>query len=306
MKHEFKKTGRQDVDRLRRILLDTCRRWGADTPVEAIREDWEALFTERHQKADSEDIDANGVPATWIWTENARPDSALLYLHGGGYMLGSVASHWDLIAGLARASHCRALGIDYRLAPEHPYPAALEDAQAAYRWLLSQGIAPSNIVMLGDSAGGGLVLTTLLSLERAGLPMPAAAALLSPCIDLEATGESYDTQKQYDPLVSRSGIRGMADVYLAGKVSPRDPAVAPLHADLSALPPILIQVGEYEVLLDDARAFAETARGQGIEVTLELWDEMIHVFQLYANELEEGQRAIERIGEFVRHHLDGE
>jgi acetyl esterase/lipase len=193
------------------------------------------------------------------------------------------------------------LGVDYRLAPEHPFPAAVEDATAAYRWLVSRGTDPAHIAIAGDSAGGGLTLATLIALRDAGDPLPAAAACLSPWVDLEGVGASMTSKAAVDPFVRKEMIEFMAQQYLGGR-DLRTPLAAPLYADLQGLPPLLIQVGTAEVLLDDATRIAERARAAGVEVSLEVWDDMIHVWQLFAPMLPEGQQAIERIGAFIRAH----
>ena len=244
-------------------------------------------------------VDAGGVPAEWIVPPGAAEGRVLLYLHGGGYVVCSVNTHRDLMARLARAAGGRALGIDYRLAPEHPFPAAVEDATAAYRWLVSRGTAPARIAIAGDSAGGGLTLATLVALRDAGDPLPAAAACLSPWVDLEGIGASMTTKAAVDPFVRKEMIQFMAQQYL-GDRDPRTPLAAPLYADLHGLPPLLIQVGTAEILLDDATRIAERARAAGVEVSLDVWDDMIHVWQLFAPILPEGQQAIEHIGAFIR------
>ena len=246
-------------------------------------------------------VDAGGVPAEWIVPPGAAEGRVLLYLHGGGYVVCSVNTHRDLIARLARAAGARGLGIDYRLAPEHPFPAAVEDATTAYRWLVSRRTDPARIAIAGDSAGGGLTLATLIALRDAGEPLPAAAACLSPWVDLEGVGASMTAKAAVDPFVRKEMIQFMAQQYL-GDRDPRTPLAAPLYADLQGLPPLLIQVGTAEVLLDDATRIAERARAAGVEVSLEVWDDMIHVWQLFAPMLPEGQQAIERIGAFIRAH----
>lgn len=247
-------------------------------------------------------VQAGGVPAEWIVAPGVAEDRVLLYLHGGGYVLCSVNTHRDLISRLARAAGVRALGVDYRLAPEHRFPAAVEDATAAFRWLVSQGVEPRHIVIGGDSAGGGLTLATLVALRDAGEPLPAAAVCLSPWVDLEGTGASMTTKASVDPFVAKAMTQFLAQQYL-GDHDPRAPLAAPLYADLHGLPVLLIQVGSAEVLLDDATRIAERARDAGVEVSLEVWDEMIHVWHLFASILPEGQQAIERVGEFIRTHL---
>jgi acetyl esterase/lipase len=249
----------------------------------------------------SEPVDAGGVPAEWIATPGASKERAILYFHGGGYMVGSIDTHREMISRLSRAARARALAIDYRLAPEHPYPAAVEDATAAYRWLLSTGVDSARVVIGGESAGGGLTVATLVALRDAAEPLPAAGVCLSPWVDLECLGESMTAKAEVDPVAQREVILEMAKAYL-GDANPRTPLAAPLYADLTGLPPLLIQVGTSEILLDDSTRLAERAKSAGVDVTLELWDEMIHMWHWFAAMLPEGQQGIDRIGEFIREH----
>lgn len=244
-------------------------------------------------------VQAGGVPAEWISATGAADDRVILYVHGGGYVMGSIATHRELVARLSKASGARGLALDYRLAPEHPFPAAVDDALAAYRWLLSQNIKPANIVVAGDSAGGGLAVATLLAIRDAKLPLPAAGVGISPWVDMEGTGESMVTRAKADPVVQKQGLLGMAQLYLGGKDA-KSPLAAPLHADLTGLPPLLIQVGDAETLLDDSTRLAEKAKKAGVKVELEVWPEMPHVWHLFAPFLPEGQQAIEKIGKYVR------
>jgi monoterpene epsilon-lactone hydrolase len=237
------------------------------------------------------------VPAEWVRTPGVSDDCVVLYLHGGGYVIGSLVTHRSLVARVGRASGARALSVDYRLAPEHPYPAAVEDATAAYRFLLEQGVAPSKIVVAGDSAGGGLTLATLLSLRDAGTPLPAAGVCMSPWADLEGTGDSATSAD--DPLIELDGLREMGKQYVGGGAM-RDPLCAPLYADYTGLPPLLIQVGTRELLLDDSRRVAERARGAGVDVVLEEEEGLIHVWQMFPDDVPESKAAVERIGAFIR------
>jgi acetyl esterase/lipase len=245
-------------------------------------------------------VDAAGVPAEWIEAPGGSHTRAVLYLHGGGYVIGSIATHRELCGRIGRAAGARVLAIDYRLAPEHPFPAAVDDAVAAYGWLLQQGLAPEGIAIAGDSAGGGLTAATLVALRDRGARLPAAGILLSPWTDLAMTGESLRTRATLDPLIpGGQGVTSMAQQYLAG-ADPKTPLASPLYADLGGLPPLLIQVGTSEVLFDDAIRLDARARSAGVAVTLEPWNDMVHVFQLFAGMLPEGQQAIERIGSFVK------
>jgi epsilon-lactone hydrolase len=244
-------------------------------------------------------VSAGGVKAEWVSAPDADAGRAVLYLHGGGYVIGSINTHRSLAARLSRASKARVLVIDYRLAPEHPHPTAVDDSIAAYRWMLTQGLKPARIAVAGDSAGGGLTVATLVAIRDAKLPLPAAGACLSPWIDLEGIGESMMTKAGVDPIVQKAGLLQMSAAYLGGKDA-RTPLAAPLYADLSGLPPLLIQVGTAETLLDDASRLAERARKAGVTVSYEPWEGMIHVWHLFAPMLDEGQQAIDRIGEFVR------
>jgi acetyl esterase/lipase len=247
-------------------------------------------------------VNAGGVEAEWISAPSARRDRAVLYLHGGGYVLGSINTHRDLMGRVSRAAGTRVLGLNYRLAPEHPFPAAVDDSVAAYRWMLQHDLQPSHVAVAGDSAGGGLVIATLVAIRDGRLPMPAAGVCLSPWVDLEGIGESMKTREHADPVVRRDMLTQMAAAYLGGKDS-RTPLAAPLYADLKGLPPLLIQVGDAETLLDDSNRLAQRALAAGVPVKLEVWPEMIHVFQMFAGFLPEGQQAVEGIGQYLSQQL---
>jgi monoterpene epsilon-lactone hydrolase len=248
-----------------------------------------------------EKLSAGGVEAEWISAPNSSADRAVLYVHGGGYVLGSINTHRDLMGRIARASGARVLGINYRLAPEHPFPAAVDDSVAAYRWMLAQGLKPNRIAVAGDSAGGGLTVATLVAIRDAKLPVPGAGVCLSPWIDMEGLGESMKTRATADPVVQREGLLGMAAAYLGGQ-NARAPLAAPLYADLKGLPPLLIQVGDAEVLLDDSTRLNDRAKAAGVSTKLEVWPEMIHVWHLFASFLPEGQQAVDGIGGFLKEH----
>ncbi len=245
-----------------------------------------------------EHVSAPTAPAEWISPPDARADAAVLYLHGGGYVIGSPRSHRHLAAAIGAAARARVLLPDYRLAPEHPFPAAVDDAVAAYRWLLDRAIAPARIVIAGDSAGGGLTVATLLALREAGVALPAGGVCISPWVDLTCGGASYRSRADADPIVKRESVGQMATAYLAGKDA-KTPLASPLFADLRGLPPLLIHVGDDEVLLDDAVELADRARKAGVEATLDVWSRMVHVWHWFFPMLDEGPAAIDRIGEFV-------
>ena len=244
-------------------------------------------------------VEAGGVSAEWSVADGADQGKVILYVHGGGYVMGSAGSHRDMTGRLSQAAGARVLSLNYRLAPEHPFPAPVDDAVAAYRWLLGQGIQASNIAIAGDSAGGGLALAALIAIRDAGEPMPAAGIGISPWVDMEGTGESMTTRAAVDPVVQKEGLLGMAQLYLGG-ADPKNPLAAPLHANLAGLPPLLIQVGDAETLLDDSTRITERARKADVDVTLKVWDEMPHVWHLFAPILPEGQQAIEEIGTFFK------
>jgi len=260
-------------------------------------EEWQAAL-KVPPETKTQEISASGVRAEWIWRPESDLDRGILYLHGGGYAIGSIATHRYLMQGISRASGARVLGIDYRLAPENPFPAAVEDAVTAWRWMLQQGLDPKRCAIAGDSAGGGLTIATMVALRDRGVPLPGAAAVLSPWTDLAGTGASVKTKAAEDPMVTEPGLRMMADAYLSGQDA-KTPLASPLYANLSGLPPTLVQVGTAEILLDDATRFTERARAAGVEVELEPWEDMIHVFQCFPM-LAEAEQAIDRIGSFVR------
>ena len=292
----------------------------ASSEIDAIREllrskPRPAGFAERRERLDAigstsppagdirlEPIDANGVAAEWSLAPGSDPSKVLLFFHGGGYCSGSIVSHRGMVTEAGRAARARTLAVGYRLAPEHPFPAAIEDARSAYRFLLDQGVAPSKIAIAGDSAGGGLTLALMTRVRDAREPLPACAWLVSPWIDLQMTGASLADKAVTDPLISKSYLEELASAYLAG-ADPANPLVSPLNADLAGLPPLLVQVGSAETLLDDAVRIARRAGAADVRVNLEIWPHMIHAWHLWAAQLEAGRRAIASAGAFIRAHL---
>jgi epsilon-lactone hydrolase len=269
-----------------------------NAPLDKRRAGMEKISERVPADVTCEKVSAGGVPAEWISAPGAAADRVILYFHGGGYVLGSIGTHRAMISRIARASNARALAIDYRLAPEHPFPAAVDDAVASYRWLIAQGYKPGRIVVAGDSAGGGLTLSALLAIRDAKLPMPAGAVPISPWTDLEGTGDSIRTRAARDVMVTQDNLAQSAKQYY-GANDPKNPLVSPVHADYRGLPPMLIHVGDAEILLDDATRVAERAKAAGVKVELEVWPDMPHVWHVFAKILPEGQQAIDKIGSFV-------
>jgi len=244
---------------------------------------------------------ANGIPAEWSLAPGSDHSRVLLFFHGGGYCSGSIMSHRGMVTEAGRAAGLRTLAVAYRLAPEHPFPAAIEDARAAYRFLIEQGIPTSNIVVGGDSAGGGLTLALMIILRDAGQPLPGCGWLVSPWVDLQMTGASLDEKADIDPLISKAYLDELAAAYLAG-TDAANPLVSPLRADLAGLPPLLVQVGSAETLLDDAVRLARRAGAADVRINLEIWPHMIHAWHLWAAQLEDGRRALASAGAFIRAH----
>lgn len=287
-------------------VLDMLRTGGLlDGTLEEMRARWDgqAAGMPPLDGVTDEPVDAGGVRAVWFRPAEAA-DGAVVYFHGGGYVMGSIATHRLLLAGLARATGLAVLAVDYRLAPEHRHPAAVEDAVRAYRWVLARGRDPRTVVLAGDSAGGGLTVAALVALRDAGDPLPAGGVCISPWTDLTLSSETMRSKAEVDPLVTRRILEMGAEAYLAGAPA-TTPTASPLFADLRGLPPLLVQVGSEEMLLDDARGLAERARASGVEATLEVWDAMFHVWHAFAMLLPEGQAAIERIGAWVGARIGG-
>ena len=289
------------VDRAVARIHAAYAAWSRETPVETMRAQWDRLFDAAPADTVVEPASCGGVPAEWVGRPDAVRDRAILYLHGGGFRIGSPRSHRGLVAELAAWAGCRALCLDYRLAPEHRFPAALDDCCSAYRWLCER-IVPANIALAGDSAGGGLALATMLTLRDLGETLPAAAVLMSAWTDLTASGPSYAERAGMDPLNQRPALLAMARGYL-GSADPRVPTASPLFADPAGLPPLLMQVGGREIVHSDSALFAERARAAGVAVEVQEWDGMVHVFQQFPAELPQAGRALADAARFLRRHL---
>jgi len=244
-----------------------------------------------------------GVPVTFIDIDGVQPRGTLLHIHGGGFALGSARGSVGLASDLARRVGMRAVSVDYRLAPEHPFPAGLQDATAAYRALVADGGAES-VIVSGESAGGNLAIEVVLAAKAAGLPLPAATVLFSPMTDLTVSGDSFATKAEVDPAISAQAIATRVGDYLNGTGTPAtDPQVSPIFADLTGVPPLLIQAGSHEVLLDDATRLAVKAAADDVPVILDITPGVPHVFQAFAAMLDEGNAALERAARFVGDHL---
>lgn len=250
-----------------------------------------------------ESVTVAGRAAEWVTPRGGASDRVVLYLHGGGYCMGSIGTHRNLASRLALAYGGRVLNFDYRLAPEHPFPAAVDDVVGAYRELLDSGLAPGAIAIAGDSAGGGLTVAALVAIRQQGLPQPGAGVCLSPWVDLTQSSGTYASRADVDPMCSKDNLDVMAAAYL-GESSLNEPLASPLFADLAGLAPLLVHVGDAEVLLDDSLALRDTARAAGVDVTFELWPDMVHVFQAFPAELlPESDLSIAAVAAFLDDRL---
>jgi monoterpene epsilon-lactone hydrolase len=285
-------------------LLAAANRRGAPLSIEEQRSSFEAFFkaVPIAEGCVVQPIGSPGPAGETIAPRGAPPSRALLYFHGGGFFFGSLQSHRHLVSRLAVAAGVTAVSIDYRLAPEHPFPAALEDALSAYRWLLAQGFPARGIVLAGDSAGGNLAAAAVLRIGDAGLPTPGGLFLISAWLDLTLSGESYEVRAAQDPILSRESMREVTQLYL-GQFDGRSPYASPVNGDLAGLPPLMIQVGADEVLLSESLAFAHKAALQGVGVRLQVWPEMVHAWPLFHSVLPQGTRAIAEAGFWLREIL---
>ena len=248
-------------------------------------------------------VDVNGVPGEWSIVPGSDPSRVLMFFHGGGYCSGSIVSHRRLVTEAGRAAGVRTLAIAYRLAPEHPFPAAYDDVSTAWRFLRDQNIPAEHIAIGGDSAGAGLTLALIGRLRDAQEELPGCAWLISPWTDLTMSAPSLSSKEAVDPLIHKQYLLELADAYLPAGMDRKDPRVSPLYADLKGFPPVLIQVGSAETLLDDATRFAAVAGAADVRVTLEIWPQMIHAWPLWNARLEPGRRALASAGAFIRQHL---
>jgi len=272
--------------------------------IDEIRMGMESLtkLARLPSKTKVEKVSFNGISAEWICAKEALEDRVILYLHGGGYNIGSPNTHRELAAHISKASSTKVLLPDYRLAPEHPFPSALEDATSAYRWLLDTGLTSGDIAIAGDSAGGGLSIATSISLRDAGEPSPASIVCISPWTDLEMSGNSIKTHAEIDPMLNLQSLKIMASNYI-GDSDPRSPLISPIHADLKGISPLLIHVGSDEMLLDDSTRIAEKAKNAEVDVTLKIYDQMWHAWHLNVRLMPEAKNAIEELGSFIRKHF---
>ena len=277
----------------------------ASQTVEEIRAGWERFSSVFPAAADIsfEAQDAGGVPAEWVSAPDADRTRIVMYLHGGGYNIGTLESYRNFTGHLARATRARLLAVGYRLAPENPFPAALDDAVASYRWLLAQGIAPERIILMGDSAGGGLALATAVALRDAGDLRPAAVVAISPSTDLAKEGASNRERAHLDPIVNYEGSMAHALRYVGNKAKLKNPLASPLYAEMHGLPPLLLLAGTHDTLFDDSTRFAAKAEAASVEVELDVWEEMIHVWPLFSDVLPEGREALQKIGRYVEAKL---
>ena len=248
-------------------------------------------------------VDLGGVPGEWSIAPGSDASRVLLFFHGGGYCSGSILSHRRMVTEAGRAAGARTLAVGYRLAPEHPFPAALDDAMTAWRFLQTAGVAAAHVAVGGDSAGGGLTIALINQLREAGVEQPACAWLVSPWTDLTMSGATLGTKDAVDPLIHKSYLKELADAYVSTELDRKDPRVSPLYSDLRGFPPALVQVGSDETLLSDATRFAEAAGAAEVAVTLEIWPRIIHAWPLWNAHLEAGRRAIGNAGAFIRSHF---
>lgn len=279
-------------------LVDFIRANPFPEDLDEARSAIDALGTPVSSDISTEKLDIDGLDCLWFTPPDSDDSRAVLYLHGGGYAFGSLVSYAGLASEIARAAKCPVLLPDYRRAPEYSFPAPIDDAAKAYSFLLEKGLKSGQIGFCGDSAGGGLVISAMLSLKQSGKSLPGAGVCISPWVDMKCEGESMSARLEKEPMLQREGLMGLAELYMNGQ-DMNQTLAAPLNADLGGLPPLLIQVGECEILFSDAERLAEKTRAQGVEVQLDEWPEMIHVWHLFHTKLQQGRRAIQSIGDYL-------
>ncbi len=289
---------KETVNRLLKII--NLKGSGRPETVERARKGLESFYLRFRSIKDVvvEDVFIGRIPAFWISAPGALKERTILFFHGGGFMVGSTKDHLDLCGKLSLSSGCRVLSIDYRLAPEHIFPAALDDCTDAYQWLINQGISPWQIIPTGISAGGNLIVSMFFRLRAAGVDLPRAAVLISPAVNLASSENSRKTNAQKD-WITAEGLDLLKKAYLR-KHDPKNPLVSPTYGDLRNLPPLFVQAGAHEVLLDDASDFVRKAREAGVDVTFDVWEGMFHCWQIFSSVLPEGQQAIDTIGTYIR------
>jgi acetyl esterase/lipase len=288
-----------EITKLKRILREKAVPPNAQITLDQRRKGMEKVAFKVADDVGVEAVTVAGCAAEWLRAPEADAQRAILYLHGGGYVMGSLTTHRSLGGEVSRAAKAAVLMLDYRLAPESPFPAAVDDSVTAFQWLVEKGFKPQNLAIAGDSAGGGLTAATLVALRDRKLPLPKAAVCISPWSDLTCTNESYKTRAEADPMVTPDGIGNMAGVYLQG-ADTKNPLASPNFADWQGMPSLLIHVGRDEVLLDDSIKLHEKAKAADVDSTLEIWDDMIHVWHAFHPMLPEGKQGIERVGAFLR------
>jgi len=293
---------RSEIDAVRALLVAKPRPVGWDERRQRLDEIGSVWPVAEDIRIEA--VSIGGIPAEWSIAPGSDASRVLLYFHGGGYCSGSIASHRRLVTEAGRAAGMRTLAVGYRLAPEHPFPAAHDDASAAFRFLLDEGIAPGDIVVGGDSAGGGLTLGLLTALRDAGAALPAGGWLISPWTDLTLSGDTLETLDAVDPIIHKAYLADLVASYLPEAIDRRDPRVSPLFADLAGLPPLLIQVGSDETLLADSVRLAQAAGIAGTAVTLEIWPRMIHAFPMWNAHLTAGRAALASAGAFMKRQLN--
>jgi acetyl esterase/lipase len=289
------------------LQLDAIlRQGGLDTAgdVQTLRATFNELMARVPVASDVQQnpVEIGGVHGIEVAIQGNAAENVILYFHGGVYVIGTAVASVPLVSDLVRRTDGKAITLEYRLGPEHPYPAATEDARAAYEGLLAQGIAPTQIALAGESAGGGLVVATLLALREAGTPLPSCAFLMSPYVDLTLSGDTLAEKEALDPVLTPDGLRARVPDYLGG-ADASDPHISPIFGDLSGLPPLLIQVGSHEILLSDALRLAGRAALSDVPVTLEVTPGVPHVFQGFAGLLDEAKVALDRATAFLKTHL---